>query len=247
MARKREWISDSALAAAHADGTPLYIVQQLQHRPLGTIGYHIVRDYWKLYADIADAGRAALRQAHRRVEQLPVDDTNSRLIRDMDLIVEVHYAGTLMVLHALLALQHLCDAIERATDGEWDGRGGIRERVDYAATALGLRKIRRESGYDGFNELLQVREAIEHPKPGNAYAPAEENWERVPMAWMLSERPFAAYDSYIRWRAVLESARARHADEHRTLGGTVTLRVERGIKSTRQARKPRSDRGDPER
>lgn len=246
MARKREWVSDPNLAETHAHGTPIYIVQQLQHRPLGTIGYHVIRDYWKLHADIADAGRAALEQAHRRVEQIPVDDTNSRRIRDMDLLVEVHYAGNLMVLHAILALQHLCDAIERATDREWDGRGGTRERLDHAATALGLKKVRHKSGYDGFNEILQVREAIEHPKPEHAYAPAEENWERVPMAWMLSERPLVAYDKYIRWRAVLETARTRHADEHRKAGGTLTLQVERGVKSTRQARRPRSHPSDSE-
>lgn len=80
-----------------------------------------------------------------------------------------------------------------------------------------------------------LRDAVEHPKADNVYAGQQGRWDRVPLAWLLSDRSLRAYDRYHDWFTGL-------ADEWEAKRGSYVcsaeLQVQCGVRSELQFKKP---------
>jgi hypothetical protein len=141
-----------------------------------------------------------------------------------------------MVVQTVLTVQHFAEEVERTTVPNLDP-GPITERLREAASVAGLVSPATLSGWDGFVEILKIRDAIEHPKPGNTYNARDGEWDRVPLAWMLSERPFAAYAGF---SAVIDAMATEWeaGAEARKKPGTLTV-SKRGLRSDLPAKKQR--------
>jgi hypothetical protein len=175
----------------------------------------------------------------RRVLESPVDsDGTMRSFHDPEFISEVYRTGTRAVLSAILALQHLTAEIEiltKATLGSLD----LLQRVATTARKIGFESHTAIDGWDAIPELVELRHAIEHPTVGTLFS--QENWDKVPTAWMFSDRPTKAGDRFLqffdkfasRWMEYLEALPKE----------TVTYNIQRGMGSDLSVKKPPPDSG----
>jgi hypothetical protein len=228
-------IEDSTLRFSHSAGTEVAVMQPLVHARLGALGYIWPR-HWVAHLGRADAAYERLVELHDRLEDVPVDNGNRRLLPVDDYLFDVYGTGTDMVVNSALTVQHLAEEIERSTTPV-AAPGPVAERIRNAAMTAGLGEPADQPGWAGFVEIVKVRDAVEHPKPGNTYNGQDGQWDRVPLAWMLSERPLAAYGrfgSLVDWLAgEWETTRERLKKP-----GTLTA-SQRGLRSELQAKRQR--------
>jgi hypothetical protein len=163
MGRDQKLRSDPARAREHAAGAPVNVIQILTHNQLGAIGYFWPR-HWVFHAHMAEEAANQLVELHRQLVTFPVNTMNAiRSIEDMAYIEAVYRAGTGMVINIILALQHLCEEIERTLkiqlrESTLDGR------LKDALGAAALAEPATRPGYAKFIELEAIRDAIEHRK-----------------------------------------------------------------------------------
>lgn len=234
MGRNQKLKSDPARARAHEAGASVKVVQILAHSQLGALSYTWPR-YWVFHAKAAEDAAEELIALHQQLAHFPVQElTSLRSIDDMEYLETVYRAGTQMVVGAVLALQHLCEEIERTVQVQLqettlDGR--LRE----ALKAAGMVPPAQRSGHAKLVELEGIRDAIEHPKADNVYNGSPGQWDRVPLAWLLSERGLIAYTGYaIFLKSIVDDWEVRKKEFDRP--GEVT--VQRGIHSQLQYKKP---------
>ncbi|MFI7431885.1 hypothetical protein ACIBPB_33475 [Micromonospora sp. NPDC049836] len=237
MGIKRESTSDETLAQAHKAGTPVRILQHAEHARFGTITYE-VRRLWKLHYMMARSGYLELQRRHERVLRLPILPSNDRMMAaedEPDLTLLVYVAGTQMVINTVLTMQHLCQEME-ASLGVRLERSTLGERT---REALGLAKLGVSTagpGYSALREILERRDAVEHPKRNNVFNSHPNDWDRVPLNWFLTERAPRAFELWDQWFGQIIADWKRHPSQQPQLLN-VTLQ-QRGVKSTRQAKKP---------
>jgi hypothetical protein len=245
MGLKHESISDPALAKPHTAGARVTVLQQAEHARYGTISYEI-RRLWTLHYAMAHSGYVSLRSHHERVLRLPVLNTNSRMIsatEQPDLILMIYSAGTQMVLNTVLTMQHFCEEIERYLDVQLQ-ETGTSGRIKEAFTLAGLQaNSLREAGYSGFQEILERRDSVEHPKKSNVFNSDPLHWDQVPLNWFLTDRPLQTFTSWNEWFSRAVHAWKAHAVH---TPRSVTVTVERGKMSTRQAKKPPKEPAGPD-
>lgn len=235
MGRRDRVVADQSLARDHAAGSSITLLQPLVHAELGALGYEWPR-HWVGHLRRADEAHDRLLALHDRLSDVPVGPSNARHLAVDDYLFEVYGTGTEMVLNIALTAQHLADELERTAELSPYG-GPVTERLRKAAAGAGLAPPASHPGYAGFVEVAKIRDALEHPKPGNTYNGADGEWDRVPLAWMLSDRPFPAYR---RFRSLVDDLAGEweEAKERFARPGTLTV-SKRGVRSELQAKKAR--------
>jgi len=233
MGKDQQLRNDPTRAREHAAGAPVNVIQVLTHSQLGAISYFWPR-HWMFHAHAAEAAASQLAGLHQRLVSFPVNTTNAiRSVEDMAYIGAVYVAGERMVVEAVLTLQHLCEEIERTLKirlQESTLSGRLREALNAAALA----GLTQRPGYAKYVELAEIRDAIEHPKEMNTYNGAPGQWDRVPLAWFLSERGLAAFQGCSQFiKSIVEDWETRSQE----LAAPAELTLERGVFSERQFKK----------
>lgn len=234
MGRSQKLTGDPTKARPHEAGASVIVVQTLAHNRLGAISYSWPRQ-WVFHARAAQAAFEELTALHQRLVEFPVHEpTAMRSILDMDYLEAVYRAGAQMAIEAILTLQHLCEEIERGVkvqlqEPTLDGR--LREALQNA----GMTPPPQRAGHAKFVELEAIRDAIEHPKMENVYNGQPGQWDRVPLAWILSERGLAAFQG---WDLFLGSIADDWEECRNQFAGPAELTVERGVHSQLQFKKP---------
>lgn len=233
MGRAARVRGDPDLAREHAAGATVTLIQVLHHTQLGAIAYEWVRPF-VLEWSLAERSRDALRGLHEAVLAMPVDSSNMRTIYDLDVLAAVYGAGGGMVSHSVRAVQHLAHEMQRHSVPLVAATVG--ERFREAARSVSITDRIREPDYQGFVEMVAVRDAIEHPKEENLYQGVGNRWDEVPLAWMLSERSLQAYDRFERWLKLV----AADWDAYlKVTARPAEMRVsERGVRSLDQVKNP---------
>lgn len=184
MGLKHQSVSDPRLSHAHRAGTPIRILQRAEHAKFGTISYEI-RRLWQFHYAMACGGYEGLRICHERVLRLPVLSSNDRLMAAgdrPDLTYMVYVVGTQMIVNTVLTMQHFCQEIEDRLDAKLE-RSTLGERVKEAFGNAGLTFRVDERGYSALQEILERRDALEHPKRENVRNSYATDWDRVPSNW----------------------------------------------------------------
>lgn len=234
MGRKHQFTSDPALAKAHEAGTPVRLIQHAEHSRFGTISYE-VRHLWHMHYLMARSGYIELRRRHDEVLRLPLTSNGDRLMTansEPDLTFMVYVAGTQMIINLTLTMQHFCQEIESSLRLNLsDSTLGRRVKEAFKEADLDV----SPKGYAALQEILERRDAMEHPKRKNVFNSHATHWDRVPLSWLLTERPLVAFEAWHNWfSASFKKWKLNPVQAPRNL----TLTVERGRKSTRQAKKP---------
>lgn len=234
MGKDQKLRSDPARAREHAAGVPVNVIQILTHNQFGAIGYFWPR-HWVFHAHMAEEAANQLVGLHRQLISFPVNTMNAiRSIEDMAYIEAVYRAGTGMVINIILALQHLCEEIERTLKIQLL-ESTLDDRLKEALGAAVLAGPTMRPGYAKLVELEAIRDAIEHPKGTNTYNPAPGQWDQVPLAWFLSERGLTAFGGCSQFVKSIADDWQQRAKE---LDAPAELTFERGVHSQRQFKKP---------
>lgn len=234
MAARDRIVSDPSLARDHEAGVTVTLVQPLIHRQLGAITYEVPL-FWEMHQHAAEEAHERLTALHEELASKPVDKSNSRFLQVDDFVYRVYVEGASLVRNAVLMFHHLSNTIEQQL--RLDPYGGpMLQRLDKAARSAGIERPALHAGYPGLAELVQVRDAIEHPKASSTYNANEGAWDSVPLAWMLSDKPATAYERFASLSADFVSA-WKTVQEGLAAPGTITI-SKRGIRHTVQAKKP---------
>jgi hypothetical protein len=78
---------------------------------------------------------------------------------------------------------------------------------------------------------------MEHPQASNVYQCDPNDWDKVPLAWLLSDRSLTAYVGYRTWVDVVAADWEAWLAVNKS--AAVTLTVERGVESEYSVRNPR--------
>ena len=220
----------------HDKGASVVYAQPLVHSKLGAICFIWPR-FWVLEWKLARKAQRELREVHDKILKVPVGRDNTRLldVDDGGLAVRAFDAGSRMVTHTVRAVQQLCTEIERVANRQLEGRT-LEDRLKEAATVAALRLDSSSRWYGALVEIVGVRDAMEHPHQDTVYNADPRDWDRVPLAWFISERGLAAYDRFEGgFEALVAHWEMRIAD----MSGPGTLRTAaRGIRSEMQYKKP---------
>lgn len=196
MGKNTKLHSNPALAKAHEVGANVAVTQILAHAQYGSIGYLWTPRLWSYHHEIAVQACDRLRALHQEVLKLDIGPGNMRLIHDPDLLVAVYQAGSEMVSNAVRSAQHLTQDMERLNPDKSTLKAAtIEDRLKEAAALHELDPHIDAPDYQGLVEINGVRDAIEHPKVANTYQGGQNEWDKVPLAWMISDRSLQAFEA----------------------------------------------------
>jgi hypothetical protein len=211
-------------------------MQLLVHERFGAIGYAWPR-HWMFHYSSAQRAAEELTRHHDKVLQHEPGPSAIRAITDEVFLQEVYDTGNSMVSNAVRAVQHLAEEIERNYNIQLRS-STIEERINEAAALFSADVYNADIDYAGLGEMRGIRDALEHPQSGNTYSTDANTWDRVPLAWMLSNRSLDAWGRFDRWFKRISGDWERHVP---TLARPGTITVERGLESFSPFKKaPRS-------
>jgi len=212
------------------------VIQVLAHVSYGAIAYGWPR-HWEYHFSCAEDASKELAALHDKVLEIEPGKNGIRLVTDYAFLRDVYRAGNDMVSHSVRAVQHLAEEIEREYKTKLVETATV-GRINEASALFSRHLYNAEPDYAGICEIIGVRDALEHPQSTNTYSGDATGWDKVPLAWMLSDRSLAAWGRFEHWfRRVTEDW-----EHHRAKLSTrlVTLTVERGIESKLQVKNPSS-------
>lgn len=235
MGRKVKWIADPSFAQPHAAGSKLTLVQPAVHAQYGVVSI-AQPNYWGIHLAAAEALRQTLRELDARIEQTEIDANGSRSITNPALVRDLYFVGATLALHTVIGAQHLVMWLEQLSPAN-TGASDLGDRLKQALKRLGYRKeLNADTRYTRLMEIVNIRHAVEHPRPDNVYTVDPNGWDRIPITWIASGRAAAAFDAASEFlHEIRDFAKACEARRK----GNVTLQVRRGMKVENPARKPR--------
>lgn len=252
MGRKAKIKSDPNLAKPHAAGAKIELVQPAIH-DLGLI-YIGHPYYWSLHARYANAGYRRLKKYIDNILQKQPDNSNVRSVHDFELISKIYEATCDEVIHTYLSYEYftlfvLTVVYLNPSSSEEDKKRfaeienkELKDKLRHILTDIIKEpNLINSSGYSMlFQELEQIRHAINHPKNENIYNCGNNTWDKVPLAWGVSGKSLKFFEEsaklfnniYKSWQRV---------EPNYSRPGTLTG-VQRGIKSlhTSFMKKPKS-------
>ncbi len=242
MGKKVRTQSDPTLARSHQAGARIEIVQPAVHE-LGLIHFGHPY-YYALHARYANSGYRRLKKYIDKILQQQPDHANIRSVHDFTLINKLYKATYDLVVHTYLAYEyftlHILTAAylypgateidkKKFTDLEPQE---LKEKLRHILTDIIKRpELVGSQGYSMlFQELEQIRHALNHPKNNTVYNCGQNSWDRVPLAWGISGKSLKFYENsvelfnalYKSWKSV-ELSYAKPG---------ILTGVQRGIKST---------------
>lgn len=206
MGKQVKMQSDPTLAKPHSAGAVVELVQPAVH-DLGLI-YIGHPYYWVLHANYANAGYKRLKKYIDKVLQQNPDQSNVRSIQDSKLITKIYKATCDLVIHTYLSYEYFVLFV--LTSVYLNPRSTEADKKKFAD--LELKELKEKTkhilieiinkpslvnspGYSMlFQELEQIRHAINHPKNENIYNSGKNSWDKVPLAWGISGKAFKFFD-----------------------------------------------------
>jgi hypothetical protein len=241
MGRSTKERSNPALGKPHAVGDQVAVVQVLTHDRFGAIAYLWPR-LWRYHYYAAEKAANHLTELHEKLLELEPGDNNMRLVSDDAFLQDMYGTGNEMVSHAVRAVQHLAEEIERAQKVKFNGKTA-EDRINEAMVSFSEQSYSSDKDYAGFIEINGIRDALEHPQRQNTYSGDPNGWDKVPLAWMFSNRSLDAWQKFDRWFNRVGQDWEKHLPKLST--GPVTLTLQRGIESQLPVKKPRRAKGKP--
>lgn len=198
MAGKRHKLrSDPAHVASHAAGASVTVIQLLEHDPFGTIAFPWQANTWAHHYEATAEAAERLKALSGEILAVPADSTGTRVLSDEHLVRAIYLAGTSGLINAFLTVQHFCERLEAIADVP-NHEGPIKERLGVCKQVIGL-DATEHPRYWALAEITRVRNAVEHPHRDTSYSGENGDWDRVPLAWMISNRGVATLKAFLDW------------------------------------------------
>jgi hypothetical protein len=243
MGKKPKLRSNPRMARPHKKGAAVSPpLQLLTHKTLGVVSYRW-DELWIHELALSKKAHDTLKNLHERILAIEPGQTNMRDIADSELLWSIYEAGSEMVSRSIRSVQYLAETMERIS-GEVLRESTTEGRIKEATKRLGMESYSETEEYQGLAEIQGIRDALEHPKSlnidemnGNIFQGVGTDWDKVPLAWFISDRGLEAYDRFQTWFQMVA-----HAWVHRLSKipkKTRIYTVARGIESIMGVKKPR--------
>jgi len=234
MGKKTKLRSNPALAHPHAAGAKVQRIQILAHSQYGAICY-VARRFWALHANLAGKSYEKLERLHRRVLTHPVDASNMRTLANDEVLQRFYGEGSSMISNSVRAIQHLAQEMEQYSESGPLTRTTALGRLREATSRFAIELDEQHPGHQAMAEMILIRDAVEHPTQSNVFTGDPNHWDRVPLAWMLSDRPTTTFPHFAEWFANLVDQWELTIEK--LPKETVTLNIQRGIQSDLPSKK----------
>lgn len=219
----------------HAEGAQVSVIQELVHDPIGTLAFRW-GPCWPYHAEIARQAFEELQVLHAELVDVELLPGNVWLVSPAQ-AAKAYQVGTSMVTNAVRTVRHLAQTMASEASVVVGGNRAL-DDLRAAALAVGIDCRVNSKGYHHLAEMVGVRDAVEHPSAATLYQGGDSDWDKVPLAWILSDRSIKAFAEYGKWLDVIlhewktwHDARPRHP---------TTLTVQRGMGSMYPAKQTRS-------
>lgn len=240
MGKKIKFTSDPKLAKSHDAGTVVELTQPLLHNQFGVIHF-ITPQFYPYHFNRAEKSFRELEEFQDKVLKLPVNRDNSRMISDLEFIGEIYNAGFDMIVHLHVGFEHfLLDILKNAIKDKQGikqfNKANVITKLRYILKNVIDRKdLINSSGYSDFAEIEIIRHALNHPTTRRIYNGNLNQWDEVPLAWIISGKYKKAYKGarglFDELHTVWESEKKKYE-----IPGRLT-NVKRGIKSLHPVKK----------
>jgi hypothetical protein len=237
VGRKQQSTTDPTLAKAHEAGEEVKFIQHAEHAQLGTITYEL-RRLWPIHFQLARVGHQGLLAAHESILHLPVTPNADRFLSKEDrpdLAITAYCSGLQVLVNVLLTMQHFCNELEMISKIDVGG-GTLEKRMKRAFSEAEIPFDPSDPGYAALREMIDQRDGMEHPKPETVRNSDPVNWDRVPLGWLLTERPLKAFANWERWFSQIADSWIENLSARPQI--SYTVEVVRGVKSARQFKLP---------
>jgi hypothetical protein len=213
-------------AQPHEAGSGVFVIQMLVHEPIGALAYDFA-PHWPHHARLAREAAGRLQAVHAQLVEIPELSGHVRRVPG-EMAAAAYEAGTAMVSNVARTIRHLAATIVFEAGGRvsW---GRVLDEIRDATGAVNIDSRINSAGHHALAEMITIRDAIEHPQPANMYEASDTGWDKVPLAWILSNRSLAAYQSYVPWLNELTADWAGWLDARPQVPTTMT--VQRGTGS----------------
>jgi hypothetical protein len=176
-------------------GDPVEWLQMSEHKVLGAISYSPPRlQPWRRHFERFQTSAKTIEKIHRKVRGIQPRASGTRYV-DPDTTAKTYMAGCDALISAVLAVQHLAQAME-FDEEDFSGKTST-DRIRAAVERHGIDIDTTTSGWQAFTEICDQRDKVEHPT--NSRYHNYEAWDEVPMAWLLSERPSTVFEAFEGW------------------------------------------------
>jgi hypothetical protein len=211
----------------------MQVIQMLIHDPIGALGYNWGSQTYR-HARMAEDGYTQLVELHADLVAIQPLSGNVRVVPD-EIATDAYECGSAMVSNVVRTMRHFAQDIASRV-GQRPDKGRALDELRSAADMIGLDLHVRSSGYHALAEIVRVRDAIEHPNPENLHQGDDSLWDRVPLAWILSDRSCKSYAAYDAWLTLIVTDWNAWVAARPKVQQTLT--VQRGMGSAYPMKKP---------
>lgn len=178
--------------------------------------------------------RGVLGELHERVAAEAPGPSGTRSL-SYDFVVPAIAAHAQMVIGAVLTLRYFVLEMERwARLAPPSNATDDLDRFRAACVGAGLEDPAEREQWPAIGELVATRHRIEHPTQDTIYS--RDQWDRVPLAWSLTNRALECFDAFDVAFAEIADA----WDEHKAVfskPGTFQIEA-RGLRARRSPKNP---------
>jgi hypothetical protein len=254
MGKKIKTNIDSSRAVDHPAGSRVLFTQPI-YGEHGDMHAHYYRQ-WVLFWNESLRLYKRLNMHQRRVEEIPPDDSGFRSLYDdkhASLMERYFNTGMAFIENVYLTFQHFSNEAlghyylhpdnppESTATFKAQNDKDLKQKLEFICKeVLGTPSLVRHKGYDALiTEFEPRRHAINHPNNDNSYNATENDWDKVPLAWLLSGKYKRAFDNVCEFSSILFDAWDAKKKELEKPGN---IQAVRGIVSARKPNilKPKS-------
>ena len=232
--KKLKTASDPSLARPHAAGATVTVLLPSLHETYGVINVTWPR-YWVLHYEGWQAAHEGLVGLDAKLLELPVDESDQRMLLDDDFRRQLYAIGNQIVVDAILTFSHLALEIARISRTEDDPKNELSQRLIAVLNSVGFGDAAAHESWAAFIELHKYRDAVMHPAEGNVYGADDGAWGSVPLAWYASGRAVTTSARAMKLATDITSFWETQKGEYES---PATLTAKRGIRSLHQVKKP---------
>lgn len=201
MGKKVRVSSDPSRDRAHQKGAQVLFVQP-SYGEHGNVHSHYYRQ-WALFWQQSLDRFGKLSDLHKKVYEIAPEDSGFRALyakEHEELMRQYFSVGTSWIMCVWLTFQHFSNEVlghyflhpdnppESIDNYKIKNNLDLRQKLEFILKdILDRPQLIKDKGYDAvIGKIEQMRNAINHPDKDNTYNASENDWDKVPLAWLLS-------------------------------------------------------------
>ncbi len=240
MGKKIKMRSNSNLIRSHQKGATVAFFQPLLHKQYGQVFFiDISSNLHNLYIQRAIKAQKKIKKYDQYVLSTKVGTDRARNVIDSKFLEKAQLTTLDLVLFLYLAFEYLTINYLRPiyvrnknSTSELENLN-LDQRIDIIESISAI-DIKKDEDYQGLVDFRHMRDNIMHPKPSVLYNPDDNDWDEVPLVWVMSGQYKEPYLNALR---LFKKIERYHKETLSKLGPSTITATQRGLESEHQYKK----------